>query len=355
MLPEDWHTLALWTIGVLIVCTLLLSVYVSYAILYPPFCNAQSGAELSKKTVSKAWGDTHTNPLHDFGIEYEDVEFDSVCGNTLRGWFIDRRQSRKSEGAAELRNRNKAASPKDDVAVVFVHGGGRDRRAFLRHTPLVCERGGFSALLYDARGHGASDLDHVGLSMGLREHEDVMEAVKYMTSTRGFKKVVLIGTSVGAYSSILATTKLPAELVAGVIAENPFTNIRDNVNGIVLNLACRRVVCRCGERFVQCAWPLRKLMEQAVWLLVGRALGKEAHMSSHDALQVIERIKQPILFMHGDNDHLIHHDHSHALYEAASEPKDVWIAPDADHCALINIHPDEYERRVLGFLQKCVA
>ena len=44
--------------------------------------------------------------------------------------------------------------------------------------------------------------------------------------------------------------------------------------------------------------------------------------------------------------------HAHVCrYSKAVEPKEVWIAPGADHCALLNVHPEEYGRRLLGFLE----
>ena len=39
------------------------------------------------------------------------------------------------------------------ICVVCVHGGGRDRRAFLRHIPLFVKRG-IPVLLFDFREHG---------------------------------------------------------------------------------------------------------------------------------------------------------------------------------------------------------
>lgn len=274
--------------------------------------------------------------------QFEDVEFvQPTDGSTLRGWFIDRRGAAKTGDAA-----------REGLAVVFVHGGGRDRRAFLRHVPMVCGESGFSAVLYDARGHGASDLDHVGLSYGIREHEDAMAAADWVRKSRGFEKVVIFGTSVGAYSSILAASKLPYETVAGVIAENPFASIRAQVSGMVLNLAWRKVLCRGNERLVRLTAPVRHFVDAMVWLLVARGLGKQAHCPTLNASNVIHRIKQPLLLMHGTADTVINHWHAQDLYERAqTSTKAIWIAKDADHCALLNVHPEEYRRRVMSFLQ----
>mmetsp|Transcript_2579 Transcript_2579/g.8860 ORF Transcript_2579/g.8860 Transcript_2579/m.8860 type:complete len:122 (+) Transcript_2579:733-1098(+) len=99
--------------------------------------------------------------------------------------------------------------------------------------------------------------------------------------------------------------------------------------------------------------PVRKVVDVFVWWLVARGLGKAAHAPAHDASAVIHRIKQPMLFMHGTGDTVIHHDHTHDLFKrtTSSRSKSMWIAPDAEHTALFNVHPEEYERRVLGFLE----
>jgi hypothetical protein len=112
------------------------SVYVARAILRPPYSSPKSGKPLSPTAIAFSWGTEKTDPLHDFGLPFEDVEFQSVCGHTLRGWFIDRRQRRPGD-----RRSGDAPRSKDDIIVIFAHGGGRDRRAFLRHTPIVCTDG----------------------------------------------------------------------------------------------------------------------------------------------------------------------------------------------------------------------
>lgn len=129
--------------------------YISGAFLRPPFLTHNPGKKLAVvgHGIHPAWGTHIHDPLVDFGLQFKDVEFRAGgdVPHTCRGWLIDRR------GTPNARR----------VAVVFVHGGGRDRRAFLRHSSWVC-REGYSALLYDSRGHGVSD-GKAGLSFGLHE------------------------------------------------------------------------------------------------------------------------------------------------------------------------------------------
>jgi len=130
--------------------------FVSTSFLRPPFHRTKPGGELltSGRSIHPAWKHVH-NPRHDFGFEYEDVEFQGggKQDHKCRGWLVDRRET--------------AAGKTRSVAVVFVHGGGRDRRAFLRHSSWVCQAG-YSALLYDSRGHGVSD-GEPGLTFGVQE------------------------------------------------------------------------------------------------------------------------------------------------------------------------------------------
>lgn len=139
----------------LVVFAVAFSLYISSAFLRPPFLKTNPGGKLltSGRCIHPAWGEAVHDPKTDFGLDFEHVEFRSggEHPHRCRGWLVDRR-------------RTPGARP---VAVVFVHGGGRDRRAFLRHSTWVC-REGYSALMYDSRGHGVSD-GTPGLSFGLHE------------------------------------------------------------------------------------------------------------------------------------------------------------------------------------------
>jgi fermentation-respiration switch protein FrsA (DUF1100 family) len=49
-------------------------------------------------------------------------------------------------------------------------------------------------------------------------------------------------------------------------------------------------------------------------------------------VEVAPRISPiPVLFVHGDRDHYFPVDHPHALYEAANEPKELWIVEGFGH------------------------
>lgn len=66
--------------------------------------------------------------------------------------------------------------------------------------------------------------------------------------------------------------------------------------------------------------------------------------------KVIGRISpRPVFIIHDLEDDLISSDSGEVLYEAAGEPKDLWLIPGAEHTKGWQQVPDEYERRVLAF------
>jgi fermentation-respiration switch protein FrsA (DUF1100 family) len=256
------------------------------------------------------WGGLLANPREALGLAYEDVEFATVDGSTLRGWFIP-------------------SSTTSREAVVTVHGGQTDRRSFLRHVPML-HRAGYPVLLFDYREHGISDGDSRGIAFGWRANHDVSSAVAYMKERRGFGRVAVIGTSMGAVGTILSGARDPA--IDVVIAENPFASATD--------------VLGDAGFFGQLPSWYRELVAFFVRLHFDV-------LDEPDAIDVVGQIApRPLLLMHGTADQAVSVWQSEALFDQAGEPKELWILEGAEHTALFNLAPDEYERRVVGFLDR---
>lgn len=221
------------------------------------------------------------------------------------------------------------------LCIVAVHGGGRDRRAFLRHTPLF-HRAGFGAVLFDCRGTGNSDGRGRGMSFGLRESEDVLAAVDYARTVLGYSKVVAVGTSMGATASIIAAARSPA--IDGVVAENPFASCEHLLEPILVRHLgpVPRSLAWCRQAFVRTV--LRNVVR-----VVGAGRG--------DVLNALEMVPlvapRPLLIIHGTKDDVVHHTQSHLLFHRAAHPKALWIVEDARHTAVYNAAPEQWERRVV--------
>jgi hypothetical protein len=61
------------------------------------------------------------------------------------------------------------------------------------------------------------------------------------------------------------------------------------------------------------------------------------------------RIHVPVFIIHGTADILTHVEHARRLYQAANEPKELWIN-DSGHAWSAWTYPQRYQQRVLDFL-----
>jgi alpha-beta hydrolase superfamily lysophospholipase len=258
------------------------------------------------------WQGGYRDPQADLGLDFETVELPARDGSVLRGWWVP-------------------GQPGATAGVVAVHGAGADRREFLRQVPLL-HGAGYPVVLFDCREHGMSDGAARGVSLGIRESEDVTAVVGWAKQMRGLERVAVLGTSQGAASVILAAAADPS--IDVVIAENPYTSVRDlfrDLDGL-------------RER-PSPVWLVDLVAATALWRVGG--LGRPA------PIEVVGAIApRPLLLMHGTRDQAIPWAHSERLRAAAGEPVELWILEGGEHAALFNHAPDEWRRRVLGFLAR---
>jgi len=260
-------------------------------------------------------GKTH-DPKHDFGWPFETVEFPTDGDATLRGWWIP-------------------GSPGARVGIVTVHGAGADRRDFLRHLPVFHEAG-YPVLMFDCREHGISDGDSRGVSFGIREHADVIAAVRFARRRGRLERVAVIGTSQGGASVILAAAQ--DATIDAIVSENPFTDLRALI---------RDGAATFDPRAARATTVVGWIASLTAW----RLGADETHAPIRAIAQIAPR---PVLLMHGTADRVIPVAHTHTLRQAAPSAE-LWIAEGAHHAALFDAAPDQWRRRVLDFLARSVG
>ena len=241
----------------------------------------------------------------DLGLAYEDVRFTTDDGVTLSGWFIPAGRPTRS-------------------AVVVMHGFTGHRLGELAaFVPWLQPE--HNVLQFDFRGHGASG--EAPITLGSRERLDVAAAVRFLLG-RGLGPVALLGLSMGASVAILAAPDLP---VAAVVADAAFAELRNPV----------------ANRMRSEGYPLAGL---GSWIIVAAAsLRARAHL-----LSPIDRVAKiaprALLVIAPTADRLIDASQSLRLYEAAGEPKELFVVEGAEHATARWVAGREYERRVLSFL-----
>lgn len=199
-----------------------------------------------------------------------------------------------------------------DLGIVVAHGlsGSTRRPAVRRAVDALARTGG--VISFDFRGHGRSS-GHS--TVGDREIWDLAAAVGWARQL-GYRRVGTVGFSMGAAVALRHAAAL-GEVAAVVSISGPSRWYYRDTAGM------RRV-----------HW----VIETRLGRLTGRVLrrtriaadGWRPEPEPPDAAAA--RIgSTPLLVVHGDADRLFPVSHARALYEAAAEPKQLWIEPGFGH------------------------
>jgi len=214
-------------------------------------------------------------------------------------------------------------TPSQNGAVILVaHGyaGGRSPKMhafFARH--------GYGVISWDARAHGMSGGDLC--TWGYYERQDVKAAFEYVLSVGGVEHVGAFGESMGAATSIIAAAELPQ--IQAVVADSAFASIEDMIQVVVPH----------------------PVFGPFIQFFTERETGLNVNdLRPVDAVQQIS--PRPIFIIQGKADETVPPDSARRLYDAAGEPRQLWIEPGVGHVGMFTAYPDEYETRVIGFFDK---
>ncbi|HEY0605912.1 MAG TPA: alpha/beta hydrolase, partial [Herpetosiphonaceae bacterium] len=73
-------------------------------------------------------------------------------------------------------------------------------------------------------------------------------------------------------------------------------------------------------------------------------------------LDVVGKIApRPLLIIHGSADAITPVSHARLLYEAAGQPKELWVLENAPHCGGYFVDRPAYVRRVAEFFERAFA
>lgn len=204
--------------------------------------------------------------------DVEPVTFGTTDGLRLNAWFV-------------------AAPPSSPRVTVLVFNGNAGNRAHRGSLAEAFRRHGLQVLLTDYRGYGGNP--GIPTESGLAE--DSRAARRYLASRADVdaSRIVYFGESLGAAVAVgLAVEHPPAALVL----RSPFTSMAD-----------------VGQHHYPLL-PVRLLLRDRF-----------------DAIDQIRRVRAPLLVIAGGQDRIVPTAHSRRLYEAAAEPKTLFVLPDADH------------------------
>ncbi len=241
-------------------------------------------------------------------IPYEEVEFPAHDGSTLRGWFFP-------------------AGKADAPAVLYAPATTNDQ---ISGIPLVAplHEAGYHVLLFSYRGHGRSDGSRFGFTYGAEESQQVDAAVRYLFEVRGIRQIGVMGHSAGAVSIILSAARNPH--IGALVAIAPFTSMED--------------VWETNRPPFFPRFLTDLTMKFAEW---------RKGFSRQDVRPeaVIARIApRPLLLIFGSKDRFIRRDQAIGLFEAAKEPKYLWMMEGAGHSQVRAVVMEQLLPEVISFL-----
>lgn len=79
------------------------------------------------------------------------------------------------------------------------------------------------------------------------------------------------------------------------------------------------------------------------------------HATTYDSINKLPEITCPVLVIHGDIDMLIPVEEGEALFEAAGEPKELFVVTGAGHNDVSMVAGDAYGRRMRGWLDRVMG
>jgi fermentation-respiration switch protein FrsA (DUF1100 family) len=250
----------------------------------------------------------------DAGLAYESVELTSPEGVRLAAWYVP-----SANGAA----------------VALLHGAGSTRSNVLPQAVTLARRG-FGVLLLDARGHGESS--GRAMDFGWHGDDDIAAATAYLATRPEVDagRIGVVGLSMGGEEAIGATATNP--LIRAVVAE-----------GATARSAA-------DEAWLSDEYGLRgafqEQLEKLQDLVTDRLTSATVPESSHDAVRTSGDVRY-LLIAAGT----VPEEGHAARHVASADPArvSIWIVPDAGHTDGLAVASDDWERRVITFLEESLA
>ena len=241
------------------------------------------------------------NTLRKYKVPYQRVDLVTEDGIRLAAWYTP---------------------PKNGAVILLAHGYGDNRPEWVYE--MLAKRD-YGVLAWDARAHGESDGEIS--TIGYLEVLDVKAALDYALSQPDVKHVGAWGGSMGAATLIRAAAQFPQ--IEALFVDSSF----DSLDGEFDFLIPYPVIN-----------PLAKVIAKV-----------ETGISLDDVspLDEIGKISpRPVYIVHSTADIVAPPQAGEKLFDAANEPKFLWLEKDAPHLAIYLNNPRRYQRRLGDFFDE---
>ncbi len=245
----------------------------------------------------------------------EDVAIRSNSGHKMRAWYLPAEKPTKR-------------------FVICVHGyksNGPDE--FSHMMPFYHEDMGYNILLPDLTAHGRSEGTYIGF--GSFDAGNILLWVDYLLNRFGEDiEIILHGLSMGAATVMNCNEMSPPDQVKLIIEDCGFINAEDEINETlksIIGFKCKPVV----------------------WLgSLASKIKAGYFFSDSNPLGNMNKAKNPVLFIHGEQDTYVPFRYGKMLYDACPVDKDYLWVPDTIHVFSYYNARDDYQAKIKDFVAK---
>jgi len=260
--------------------------------------------------ASNRWVQSYLHPVRiiptgasllENNIPYQEIELTTQDGIKLAAWY----------------------TPPQNNAVILVAHGYNDNRPEAIYVFLA--KYGYGVLAWDFRAHGQSGGETC--SLGYYEQLDAEAALDYVLDQPNVEHIGAWGGSMGAATMILTAAKHPE--IKAVVSDSAFPSLED--------------VMRLNT-------PI-KIMQPFVLFFGKWQSGAEIdQVSPVDAIAKIS--PRAVFIIDGWDGAAIAMNSPYRLFDAAGEPKQLWVEDGVPHLRTYGNNPKKYEKRVIGFFDE---
>ena len=243
-------------------------------------------------------------------LSCEDFALDAATG-VVRGWHARR--------------------PDAKAVAVLLHGLRGDRRQMLSRAEWL-HRIGFACVLPDLPAHGESDGGVI--TFGPAEADAARAAIAFAREQHPGLPVAVIGYSLGGAAAVLACAEPDAPTIDALVIEAVFPTLEDAIDN--------RMRSQFGGLASVVGTPLKWQLRPRLGFGVGDVR----------PAAVIDRVGCPVLVISGEDDPYTTAANSRTLFEAAAEPKSLWLVPGLGHADPESFDRRGYRKRVGRFLER---
>ena len=238
-------------------------------------------------------------------LKAESVRIPSTSGSTLSAWL--------------------AVPENPKGAVVLLHCVRCNRLDMLSRGELLWSAG-YAVLLPDLQAHGESPGD--AITFGYLESRDAIASVEYLRHRFTELPIGGLGSSLGGAAFLLAAESLSLD---ALVLESVYPTIDEAVDN--------RIAIRLG--------PLSKILAPMLLFQLKPRLGVAP--SDLRPIDHLDAISFPVLVMGGTLDQHTTEAETRRLFDAAREPKELWLVEGAEHEDLLRFDPEAYSAVVSPF------